>query len=141
MSTHFPKSAIALATLASGLVFYGTAVAVDVKVKLTGNQEVPPVQTAASGMGTISISDNESVSGSIMTTGIDATAAHIHEGAPGKNGGVAIPLEKRSANEFVVPAGAKLSDAQYKAFKAGNLYVNVHSAAHKDGEIRAQLKP
>jgi len=58
-----------------------------------------------------------------------------------KNGPVAIPLEKRSDNEFAVPAGAKLTDAQYKALKAGNLYVNVHSEAHKDGEIRAQLKP
>ena len=59
----------------------------------------------------------------------------------GKNGPVAIPVEKRSENEFDVPTGAKLSDAQYTAFKAGNLYVNVHSDAHKDGEIRAQLKP
>ena len=34
-----------------------------------------------------------------------------------------------------------LTDAQYEAFKAGNLYVNVHSAANKGGEIRGQLKP
>jgi hypothetical protein len=34
-----------------------------------------------------------------------------------------------------------LSDAQYKALKAGDLYVNVHSDAHKGGEIRGQLKP
>jgi len=59
----------------------------------------------------------------------------------GKNGPVVIPLEKKSDREFVVPAGVKLTDAQYQAFKAGDLYVNVHSDAHKDGEIRAQLKP
>jgi hypothetical protein len=111
------------------------------KVKLTGEEEVPPVQTQASGSGTITVNEDKSVSGSVITKGIKATAAHIHEAPVGKNGPVAIPLEKRSDNEFAVPAGAKLTDAQYKALKAGNLYVNVHSDAHKDGEIRAQLKP
>jgi hypothetical protein len=111
------------------------------KVKLSGDQEVPPVQTQASGSGTITVNDDKSVSGSITTTGMNATAAHIHEAAAGKNGPVVIPLEKKSDKEFAVPTGAKLSDAQYKAFKAGDLYVNVHSDAHKGGEIRAQLKP
>jgi hypothetical protein len=41
---------------------------------------------------------------------------------------------------FDAPAGAKLTDAQYAAYKAGNLYVNVHSAKNPGGEIRAQLK-
>jgi hypothetical protein len=40
-----------------------------------------------------------------------------------------------------VPPGAKLTDAQYDAFKAGRLYVNFHSAQHKGGEIRAQVRP
>jgi len=35
----------------------------------------------------------------------------------------------------------EITDAQYDAFKAGNLYVNVHSAANKGGEIRGQLNP
>jgi hypothetical protein len=39
-----------------------------------------------------------------------------------------------------VPAGAKLNSAQMDALKGGNLYVNVHSADHKGGEIRAQLQ-
>jgi len=141
--TVLPKSAIALvlAIVMAALLAPGATLAADVKVNLSGDQEVPPVQSQASGSGTIRVNDDKSVSGSVTTTGIKSTAAHIHEAAAGKNGPVAIPLQKKSDNEFSVPAGAKLSDAQYKAFKAGNLYVNVHSDAHKDGEIRAQLKP
>lgn len=111
------------------------------KVNLSGNQEVPPVDSSASANGTITISPDKSVSGSITVSGMDATAAHIHEGASGKNGPVIIPLSKGSDNTWSVPAGTKLTDAQYQSYLAGNLYVNVHSPAHKGGEIRAQLTP
>jgi hypothetical protein len=84
---------------------------------------------------------DKSVSGSVTTSDVGGMAAHIHEGAPGKNGPVAVPLTKTSDNIWSVPAGAKFTDAQYNSYKAGNLYVNVHSEAHKDGEIRGQLKP
>jgi len=40
-----------------------------------------------------------------------------------------------------VPEGTKLSEPQYQAYKAGELYVNVHSAENKGGEIRGQLTP
>jgi hypothetical protein len=112
-----------------------------IKVQLTGDQEVPPVKTAASGSGTLFISADKSVSGRIVTTGVDATAAHIHEAPAGKNGPVIIPLTKAPDNSWSVAAGAKLTDAQYANFLAGNLYVNVHSASNKGGEIRGQLKP
>jgi CHRD domain-containing protein len=112
----------------------------DITATLTGAQEVPPVTTSATGTAMVTISGERAVSGTITTTGINATAAHIHEGAAGKNGGVAVPFVK-SGDKFTIPPGAKLTEAQYKAFQDGNLYVNVHSAANKDGEIRGQLKP
>jgi hypothetical protein len=112
-----------------------------IKVTLSGKDEVPPVATAASGSGTIVIGEDKSVSGSVTTTGVVGVAAHIHVGAAGKNGPVIVPLTKTSDGVWSVPAGAKLTDAQYASFKAGDLYVNVHSAANKGGEIRGQLKP
>jgi hypothetical protein len=125
----------------SALGSYSTiAAAADIKVTLTGDQEVPSVKSAGNGTGTIIIGADKSVSGSVKTTGIAGTAAHIHEAAPGKNGPVVIPLTK-NGDTYAVPAGAKLSDAQFASFKAGNLYVNAHTAANPDGEIRGQLKP
>lgn len=106
---------------------------------LDGAHEVPPNDSAASGVVKIMVGANKSVSGNITTTGIDGKAAHIHDGAAGANGPVIVPLSKTADSTWSVPAGAVLSDAQYADFLAGNLYVNVHSAAHPGGEIRAQL--
>ncbi len=113
----------------------------DVKVTLSGDQEVPAVKTAATGSGTITIGDDMSVKGSVTTSGVAGTAAHIHMAAAGKNGPVIVPMAKSGDNGWAIGAGAKLTDDQMKAFKAGELYVNVHSAANPGGEIRGQLKP
>ncbi|MHB8746168.1 MAG: CHRD domain-containing protein [Gammaproteobacteria bacterium] len=119
----------------------GPAMAASVKVTLSGDQEVPPVKTSASGSGTITVGADKSVSGSITISGIKATAAHIHIGAPGHGGLPVLPLEKTADNVWSVPAGAKFTGAQYDDFKAGYLYINVHSEAHKEGEIRGQVNP
>ena len=111
------------------------------QVTLSGSNEVPPVTTSATGTGTVTINPDRSVSAKITVTGMTASASHIHEGAAGANGPVIVPFTKSADNTFVAPDGAKLTESQYASFKAGNLYVNVHSAAHPGGEIRAQLKP
>lgn len=118
----------------------GTAFGEDIPVTLSGDSEVPPVTTKASGSGKITVNPDMTVSGKVTTSGVAGTMAHIHQGAAGKNGPVVIPLSQEGSS-WAVPAGAKLTDAQYKAFKAGELYVNVHSAENKGGEIRGQLKP
>lgn len=108
-------------------------------VYLDGKNEIPPVNTAAKGSGTIVVLSDKSVSGSVTTSGVEGKAAHIHEGAPGVNGPVSVGLTKTADNTWSVPAGARLTDAQYASYLAGNLYVNVHSAANPGGEIRGQL--
>ncbi len=137
--TKFNKSVLAAAIFATGAFGSGVAFGADVKVTLAGANEVPPVTTSASGGGTISIADDGAVSGSVTTTGIQGTAAHIHTGAAGKNGPVIVPFTK-DGDTYKAPAGAKLNEDQMKAFKAGELYFNVHSAANPGGEIRGQLK-
>ena len=111
------------------------------RVSLTGAEQNPPVTTSASGQGSFSVASDKTITGSVTTTGMTGIAAHIHTGAKGKNGPVTIPLTKTSDNVWSVPPNIKLTDAQYEAWKAGELYVNVHSAAHKPGEIRAQIRP
>ena len=92
-------------TAVSALAFAVTAFAGDIKVKLTGAEEVPPVSSAATGAGTIKVNDDMTVSGSVTTKGIEAVAAHIHSGAVGKNGPPVIPLEQTSPGVWSVPAG------------------------------------
>lgn len=108
-------------------------------VVLSGAAEAPPVVTSASGTGEITVMLDHTVSGSIKISGMTPTMAHIHQGAVGKNGPPIIHLSMAPNGSFSVPASTKLNDAQYKEYMAGNLYVNVHSAQHPDGEIRGQL--
>ncbi len=52
-------------------------------VKLSSAEEVPPASTSGSGKGSFRIADDGSVSGSVTTTGVPGTAAHIHQAAKG----------------------------------------------------------
>jgi hypothetical protein len=123
------------------LAFSATAFGADIKVTLSGANEVPPVTTSAQGSGTVTVGADGAVSGGVTTTGVAGTAAHIHEAAAGKNGGVIVPMVKNGDNGWTFAPGAKLSDAQMASLKAGNLYINVHSAANPGGELRGQLMP
>lgn len=131
---------VAAATAAIALTLSG-ALALAADAKLTGASEVPPVNTSATGESVIAVAADGSVTGSVKTTAIEGTMAHIHLGAAGKNGGVIVPLAKGADGMWMVPPGAKLTAEQLTSYKAGELYVNVHSDAHKGGEIRGQLMP
>ena len=140
MAAFRPTSFVVHALLAAcaGL-FAGGAAAAD--LKLTGDQEVPANTSTAVGTGTITVAADGAVSGSVKAPTLQATAAHIHVGAAGVNGPVIIPLTGGPGGVWSVPADAKLTAEQMADYKAGKLYVNVHTPEHKGGEIRTQLTP
>ncbi len=133
-------ASLVLVTLAACSSMGGSGSAMS-GVSLSGAQEVPPVTTSATGMSMITVAVDGAVSGTVKTTGVAGTMAHIHMAAAGKNGPVVVPLTQAGDGVWAVPAAAKLTPDQLKSYQAGELYVNVHSAANKGGEIRAQLKP
>jgi len=134
---------IATAILSSGLAVIAACssmAAMSETLALAGSNEVPPVTTSATGTAMVTIGADRSVKATVTATGMTATASHIHMAAAGANGPVIVPFAKTGDNAFSAAADAKLTEEQYTAYKAGNLYVNVHSAKDPGGEIRAQLK-
>jgi len=111
-----------------------------IKVSLTGQEEVPPLSVSGSGSGSFRVAEDGTVTGSVTTKDVAGTMTHIHRGAKGTNGPVIVPLDK-NGDTYSVPAGRKLTAEQIKDLKAGNLYVNVHTAKNKGGEVRGQLQP
>ena len=128
-------SAIALFAGCAGMEYQASGQ----QVRLWGSNEVPPAQTQAYGTGVINIAPDRSVTVTLSVIDMIPTAAHIHEGAAGANGPVIVPLDKISERSFVARDGARLTEEQYAAYKAGNLYVNVHSARYPNGEVRSQI--
>ena len=112
-----------------------------VQVRLTGDEQNPPVKTTGSGTGTVTVNDDRSVNAKITTQGVNGVAAHIHEAAAGQNGPVIVPMKKTGENEWSTDPGAKFTESQYEAYKAGRTYLNVHTAQNKGGEIRGQIRP
>jgi len=110
------------------------------KVSLSGSEEVPPLTVSGSGSGAFRVAEDGTITGSVTTKDVQGTMAHIHRGAKGTNGPVIVPLDK-NGDTYSAPAGRKLTQQQMDDLKAGNLYVNVHTARNKGGEVRGQLQP
>jgi hypothetical protein len=128
------------------------------KATLTGKNEVPAVKTKAKGTAVFKLSsDGQSLAYTLKVKGIqNVTAAHIHTGKMGANGGVVVGLfagpKKEGKFSGVLSkgtitdkdlggalAGKTMADL-LAMIKSGEAYVNVHTDQNKPGEIRGQLK-
>jgi hypothetical protein len=111
----------------------------NISTLLSGDQEVPATSSKATGYGTVVLDPvTKTISGVLVTNGIVGTAAHIHDGLPGVSGPVIFPLVG-GPTVWTVPAGTVLTDAQIGRLTAGAYYLNVHTTAAPNGEIRGQL--
>ncbi|HLR26693.1 MAG TPA: CHRD domain-containing protein [Fodinibius sp.] len=110
---------------------------------LEGENEVPEVATDAEGSVTLTLEgDSIHVEGEFSGLTSDYAASHIHKGAEGENGAPIITLKPDVNSDKTSgswDASYTLDNEQIRALKADSLYVNVHSANHKEGEIRGQL--
>ena len=132
-------------TNAPGEIRGQLAVTAGVRTALTARQEVPrPKGRANRARGAFTATVTRSgTSGAIAwrltfsrLTG-RAIAAHVHIGARGRAGGVALPLcgPCRSG----VRGTANVNAALLAALESGRAYVNVHTRQNPAGEIRGQL--
>jgi hypothetical protein len=139
MKSTILRAALAGATL---LAFASPSMAatMNFKASLNGKSEVPANATAGTGSVTATYdTDSKKLTWKGSYSGLTgpATAAHFHgPAAAGKNAGVMVPISP-SGPSF--EGSATLNDAQAKALMDGDMYVNVHTAANKGGEIRGQL--
>jgi hypothetical protein len=130
----------------------------DFEAVMTGDEEVPPVDTEMTGNVTIRFKDDFTAAKFTLTVddGIRVQQAHIHCGASGINGPVVVFLASfhapgwdvngkwidhvqfTNANIVNAACGATLADLA-QSMENGNTYVNVHTVAHLGGEIRGQI--
>jgi hypothetical protein len=128
------------------------------KATLTGSEIVPPVVTQATGEVTFALSeDGKTIAYTLTVKNIEnATAAHIHAGKKGENGGPLAGLfagPKKAGmfsgelakgtitdKELMGPlAGKKVKDLD-KIIEEGGAYVNIHTEKNPNGEVRGQIK-
>jgi hypothetical protein len=135
------KGALAFA-FAAALVSSGTASAetMEMEVALEGSQEVPPVETSATGEVKVTYdSDKRMLSWELDYDKLssDPTAAHFHGPAdPGENAPPVVPLEDFADG---AEGSAELTEEQATMLMDGKMYFNLHSANNKAGEIRGQV--
>ncbi len=124
---------------------------------LSGDQEVPAVDSAATGKAVFFLSRDESqLSFEVDLSGIDPAdilQAHLHVAPPGFNGPVVLFLASGPPDAPVLRGTLSAADlianpdvgvqtfADFvEALRAGDVYVNVHTTAHSSGEIRGQVR-
>jgi hypothetical protein len=125
---------------------------------LSGNDEVPPIQSTATGLATFITDDNGTqVSYWVNITGLnEITGAHIHNGSAGQNGDILVnlsgPESAENGQSAIISLKGNITSDKLQGPLVGNelselvglmsdgtVYVNVHTIEFQDGAIRGQI--
>ena len=139
----------------------GRRVEANFRAHLSGDQEVPPVNTRAEGEAIFQLSQNGTMlSFKLNVSNTDnVQMAHIHLAAKGQNGGVVVWLYPSAPPAVKIPgrfdgvlATGNITAANLvgslqgqplsmliEQLRRGTAYVNVHTDAYPSGEIRGQI--
>lgn len=137
----------------------GGSGAVILRADLSGDQEVPPVETDTSGTAKFRINPgSDEINFQLkVKDGVDLLAvagAHVHCAPAGANGPVVAFLAPPVAGgvdgklkvsgtitvaDIVNEACGATVDELVASMQAGQAYVNVHSSANPPGEVRGQI--
>lgn len=150
-------SSVLLLNAASGLTTF--AFAEPFTALISGDQEVPTVETTAVGKTIFRTKNNDTLLDyKVNITGFsNASGAHIHMGKVGANGDVIVDLltdKKKNPTKLGMAIRGNITDSSLtgpmqgktladliSAINNGDTYVNVHTQTHPDGEIRGQIQP
>ncbi|MEJ7642692.1 MAG: CHRD domain-containing protein [Candidatus Nitrosocosmicus sp.] len=121
---------------------------------LSGQGEVPPVQTIANGTADL-VPTNESMNYFVNATNLEGiVAGHIHLAPPGQNGPIAVTLFNITSPQDLFYFDGNFTGESLEgpmqgnplseligAMNNGTSYVNVHTKQNPNGEIRGQIIP
>lgn len=152
MPVEAPVDALAQSggMMSGGMMSGGSMMGQPFEVTLSGDNEVPPVTTSATGSATVALmGDSMTINGdfsdlSSPVVEVAGSPAHIHLGAAGENGDVIFPLNvsvDEGQTSGIFSLSTTLTQDQIDAFNAGNLYVNIHTEENQGGELRGQITP
>ncbi len=111
------------------------------KADLKASAEVPPIESAGTGsVAAVYDTASKKLTWTIPYAGLTgpAIAAHFH--GPASTSAIAPPVVPITGNlTSPIKGEATLTDAQAADLGSGLWYFNIHTDAHKPGEIRGQL--
>ena len=107
---------------------------------LSGTNEVPAGDAGMTGNATVTVdASSGKVCAKVTSSVKDAAAMHIHKGAKGANGAVAVTLDVKAINGASLCATGTPAVAKAIAADPAGYYVNIHTPAAPGGALRGQL--
>jgi|GEM_PF-1679785 len=122
-------------------VFVYSPANISLSTILNGSSEVPSVSTSATGTGSFTLTSAglqydislRSLSGSVIT------GAHFHRGDVGVSGPVVEPISFNATTLRATGTWTDLTSEERSLLLDGDIYVNVHTVAYPNGEVRGQV--